>query len=1154
MSSLEVSYNSQKYTLSADDTLLHFKPLSTPDSGSTILPSSRAISSIPFIRLGSSSSAHTTFTVAHLAADEDSSPPKLLTYELTTTDASSLSQLPQLAPLLLPTAPTASSPVHVIINPSAGARTASNYAHKVVIPLLELAGAKSEVWKTTKAGDGERVAREILEKGEGGEERTLLLLGGDGTTHEVLNGLLLKDGELQEGQSRTNLIIVPLGTANALYYHLFPPESPSTPLGTTLSPLYSLLSFLRRSKPNPLPLPVALNSVPRAPSSTSSATSQNSQKRERENTITAVVTSSALHACLLHDAEELRDQYPGVERFKVAAQENVKRWWEGRLKILPSSTGVRRYDWESKGLVPAEAREGGKGVGVELGEGGEVVLEGPFAYVVSSLVSRFEPNFVVAPLRSPHSPLSPLASSSPSSSSSPSTSTATKDEGTIDLVLIRPLRDSQTSSLVDEGEEGAAKAREGFIGRTWAVMGGMYDGGKHLDVKYKGSEGGSEGVEVVEYYRCGGFEWEPLGLSLSSPAPTMAPATNLRIQVQRNNSLTLPQSPLLTSPFTVSPLSTDAPTSATNDDQTPPSTPPCHAGSFNLLAPGPVGLGRRSLLRRNSSMSSVSSSVADEEEDDEEWTREEEERLRTTFDNYVASVDHAPFSQAGPPPSNLTHVVARAVISSSSNGSGRVTRSSKRAQQAAPSASSDSDSTMSDAEASRDSEVQKWRHGLKSTRVKILALVKERQSALEATPTQADPDATPKRGQMARQGSMDFLPAARNVGIVARLGSRLQRAEQSGPPRSGHRPRMSRTGSLTSIAGSPSQPLKAPSTAGPPSSSRMSRIGSDTTGRNPFMSAFDQPPPPHAQSNPTSSVNSPLFNLTFDAPPALGSTNESTFSFPSKTPNPKRSNSTFLSPSPSHSSTFPALGAGLGSAFNSPLLGAYPTPTSQQKKKAKFTHHSPNNSLELKKGAPPKLKLEGAFEEPGVGLGLGGAFSPVIPTASTSTSTSHAGGRLGASASFFLADSEPEHDEPTAPTMSASSSASSLSSLSSTASSDSTSFFPSTRRDRLPTSSSFGSYSSSPPPSSDKLGLGLGLGFGEAGFKCGTPSPMSSTFDLNELSLEGLEESEEEGDSEARMKVDGKKTKREEPEDYWQAGKEAQELRESLSGWGWGRQ
>lgn len=109
----------------------------------------------------------------------------------------------------------------------------------------------------------------------------------------------------------------------------------------------------------------------------------------------------------------------------------------------------------------------------------------------------------------------------------------------------------------------------------------------------------------------------------------MAPATDLRIQVQRNNSFSLPQSPLLASPFSASPLSTDAPTFASNENQTPPSTPPCHAMSFNLLAPGPLGMGRRSLLRRNSSMSSVSSSVADEEEDDEEWTREEEERLRT---------------------------------------------------------------------------------------------------------------------------------------------------------------------------------------------------------------------------------------------------------------------------------------------------------------------------------------------------------------------------------------------------------------------------------------------------------------------------------------------------------------------------------------------
>lgn len=322
------------------------------------------------------------------------------------------------------------------------------------------------------------------------------------------------------------------------------------------------------------------------------------------------------------------------------------------------------------------------------------------------------------------------------------------------------------------------------------------------------------------------------------------------------------------------------------------------------------------------------------------------------------------------------------------------------------------------------------------------------------------------------------------------------------------------------------------------------------------MASFDQ----HAQSNPTSSANSPLFGLTFDAPPSLGAAHDSTFSFPSsKPPNPKRSNSTFLSPSPSHSSAFPtAFGAGLGSAFNSPLLGAYPTPTSQQKKKAKFTHHSPNNSLEMKKGAPPPLKLEGAFEEPGVGLGLGGAFSPVVPALAPAASTStlsRTGGRLGASASFFLGDSEPDQEEPehAAPSMSTSSSASSLSSLSSTASSDSTDFFASSRRDRLPTSSSFGSYTSSPPPpsrSTDKLGLGLGLGFGEAGFKCGTPSPMSSTFDLNDLSLEGLAESEEEGE----MKVDGTaRAAREEPADYWQAGKEAEELREKLGGWGWGR-
>lgn len=183
---------------------------------------------------------------------------------------------------------------------------------------------------------------------------------------------------------------------------------------------------------------------------------------------------------------------PGVERFKVAAQKNVTSWWEGKLTMRG---GVQRYDPESRGLVEFEQVQGQKGVAVEVEED-QVTLQGPFAYLVSSLVSRFEPTFVVAPLRSPLSPLAP------------------GEKGSIDVVLIRPLREGETAKLVAEGGDQVQQAKEGFVGKVWEVTGGMYDGGTHVDVRYPG------GDTVVEYFRCVAFEWEPVS---SQRAPPCAP-------------------------------------------------------------------------------------------------------------------------------------------------------------------------------------------------------------------------------------------------------------------------------------------------------------------------------------------------------------------------------------------------------------------------------------------------------------------------------------------------------------------------------------------------------------------------------------------------------------------------------------------------------
>lgn len=271
----------------------------------------------------------------------------------------------------------------------------------------------------------------------------------------------------------------PCGTANALYYHLFPPSSELYPLATPLSPFYSLVSFLRQQG-SPQLLPLALNTISRSSSSRLTPVSP---------TLTSVVTSAALHACLLHDAESLRSTHPGVERFKLAAMENVKRWWSGRLSLKGQ---VQVYNSKTKMFSHRESVE----------------LEGPFAYWISALTDRFEQNFVVAPLRSPLHSLAP-------SSSDPS----------IDLILIRPLRHLPTKDKWEKGEKEGLE--EGFGGVVWKVTGGMYDGGKHVDMRYERGEGvgdlkeGEEerGTEIVEVWRCQEFEWEPVRILFCCSLP-----------------------------------------------------------------------------------------------------------------------------------------------------------------------------------------------------------------------------------------------------------------------------------------------------------------------------------------------------------------------------------------------------------------------------------------------------------------------------------------------------------------------------------------------------------------------------------------------------------------------------------------------------------
>lgn len=114
-------------------------------------------------------------------------------------------------------------------------------------------------------------------------------------------------------------------------------------------------------------------------------------------------------------------------------------------------------------------------------------LEGPFVYFLSTLnVDRLEPAFRITAL------IRTLPPSSPS----------------CDVVIIRPL---QCPTVVEDTVE----ARADFVPNLWAVLRAAYQDGLHVEMRYN-KDGQvvtkGDGPSVVEYIRCGGWEWIPVRL------------------------------------------------------------------------------------------------------------------------------------------------------------------------------------------------------------------------------------------------------------------------------------------------------------------------------------------------------------------------------------------------------------------------------------------------------------------------------------------------------------------------------------------------------------------------------------------------------------------------------------------------------------------
>ncbi|RDB24031.1 Sphingoid long chain base kinase 4 [Hypsizygus marmoreus] len=358
-------------------------------------------------------------------------------------------------------------PILAIYNPVSGDGTAKAFFHDHVIPLLEQRGkAVERIAATEHAGHAGEILVDFLESVQG--ETTVVLGSGDGTLHEIINFLssvTLKGSNLETPLPRLSFVLVPCGTANALYNSLFPPDGDGTSLDTVEYRLKSVHSFLQSAHTIPLTLAIAtLSSAP-------------SVHKRPSVAIAAVVVSTSLHASILHDSESLREQIPGVERFKVAARNNSTKWYNSFVTLLPApATGrVQIYDPATKVFVDHP----------DSNEADPIVdLDGPFAYFLSTVnVDRLEPTFRIAPIAIKIPPV----------------------DASCDLVIVRPLRDP---SIAWDNPE----VREAYVPKLWNVLGAAYQDGAHVDLRYNSSGQvvtSGEGVTVVEYIRCGGWEWIP---------------------------------------------------------------------------------------------------------------------------------------------------------------------------------------------------------------------------------------------------------------------------------------------------------------------------------------------------------------------------------------------------------------------------------------------------------------------------------------------------------------------------------------------------------------------------------------------------------------------------------------------------------------------
>jgi hypothetical protein len=189
----------------------------------------------------------------------------------------------------------------LVYNPVAGSGSAEVLIDEHVLPALK-DHTVDAILSTEHAGHaGTFVADHVRRHSTASKNLTIILASGDGTLHEIIDHL-----SSAEIRARVSFVLIPAGTANALYSSLFPPL-PSGNIDDVVYKLQSLRLYLSGK----------YTIRPLAYSRTEFSSSPTTQVNLRIAS-SCVVTSTSLHASILYDSELLRKDMPGIERHEFS--------------------------------------------------------------------------------------------------------------------------------------------------------------------------------------------------------------------------------------------------------------------------------------------------------------------------------------------------------------------------------------------------------------------------------------------------------------------------------------------------------------------------------------------------------------------------------------------------------------------------------------------------------------------------------------------------------------------------------------------------------------------------------------------------------------------------------------------------------------------